>query len=306
MSHSHTDHHNHSHAHNRKDSGAKLQLVMMLTLAYMLVEVGAAYYTGSLALLADAGHMLSDVGSILLSLLAIWFTAKPANAKRTYGYYRSEILASFVNGLILVGLSVFIIYESIRRFNNPPAVMSSTMLIVSLVGFALNLYSVRILHAGAKESLNVKSAYLEVFSDLLATIGLVVASIIMMFTKWYLADPLISVIIGLMILPRTWMLLSECVNVLMEGTPGHVDLSKLRESFLAVAGVVEVHDIHVWTITSGLDAMSGHVTISDDAQADAVLSELTKIAEDEFHLNHTTIQVEQVQCKRLSGDSCSI
>jgi len=278
--------------------------VLALTGAYMLVEVAAGLYTGSLALLADAGHMLSDVASLILALLAFWFSSKPATAGKTYGYYRSEILAGLINGVLLVGISILILYEAYRRLNNPPEVMSGPMLVVAALGLAVNVVSVRLLGKMAEHSVNVKAAYLEVLGDLLATIGVILASCIMLVTHWYMADPLISGAIGLMILPRTWAVLSECTNILMEGAPGHVDLSRLRLSMLRVPGVVDVHDIHVWTITSGLDAMSGHVTISKDSPADDVLSEITRIAQVEFGINHTTVQVEQVECKRTGNDVC--
>lgn len=282
-----------------------MRLVLALTGCYMIVQVVAGLYTGSLALLADAGHLLTDIGSIMLALLAFWFSSRPSTAGKTYGYYRSEILAGLINGVLLVGISLFILYEAWKRLNNPPEVMSGPMLAVAIVGLVVNFFSAKLLHQDAGHSLNVKAAYLEVMSDLLATIGVILAAVIMLVTKWYMADPLISGLIGLMILPRTWGLLSECTNILMEGAPGHVDLEALRSAMLKVPGVVDVHDIHVWTITSGLDAMSGHVTIDKDSPPDAVLSHITDIAQDEFGLHHTTIQVEQIECKGQSNGACS-
>jgi cobalt-zinc-cadmium efflux system protein len=282
-----------------------MKMVLALTGAYMVVQVVAGLYTGSLALLADAGHLLTDIGSLILALLAFWFSARPSTPGKTYGYYRSEILAGLVNGVLLVGISIFILYESWHRLANPPAVVGGPMLAVALLGLVVNLICARMLHEGAGHSLNVKAAYLEVMSDLLATLGVIAAAAIMLVTKWYLADPIISGLIGLMILPRTWGLLSECTNILMEGAPGHIDIEKLREEMLAVPGVVDVHDIHVWTITSGLDAMSGHVTIDLESVPDVVLSKITEIAQDDFGIHHTTIQVEQVECKGQSNGTCS-
>ncbi|MBX9879131.1 MAG: cation diffusion facilitator family transporter [Candidatus Obscuribacterales bacterium] len=304
MSTSH-NHHSHTHGHGsfRQESKSRLLIVLYVTAAYMLAEIVGAYYTKSLGLLADAGHMLSDVGSLILALVAIWFGSRPPNPLKTYGYYRSEILAGLINGVLLVGLSVFILFESYQRLSDPPEVKSLPMLVVAVMGLLVNLVAFKLLHGVSKESVNMKAAYLEVMSDLLATVGVIVAAVIMLATGWYMADPIISGLIGLMILPRTWNLLKECTNVLMEGTPGHIDLVKLRNAMLAVPGVVEMHDIHVWTITSGRDAMSGHVTINREVPAENVLSSITRIAQDEFGINHTTFQVEETECK--GTDTCA-
>jgi len=299
------DSHVHGHAGAfRQESKSRLLIVLYVTATYMVAEIIGAFYTKSLGLLADAGHMLSDVGSLVLALVAIWFASRPPNALKTYGYYRSEILAGLINGVLLVGLSIFIFFESYQRLSDPPEVKSLPMLIVAIMGLVVNFISFKLLHGVAKDSINTKAAYLEVMSDMLATIGVILAAVIMLFTGWYQADPIISALIGLMILPRTWNLLKECTNVLMEGTPGHINLTSLRNAMLAVPGVVEMHDIHVWTITSGRDAMSGHVTINREVPAENILSEITRIAQDEFGINHTTFQVEETECKG-AGDSCA-
>lgn len=277
--------------------------VLWLTGAYLVVEVWAGFYTKSLALIADAGHMLTDVASICLALLAFWFSSRPATQEKTYGYYRSEILAGLVNGVCLVGISIYILCEAYQRLSYPKEVLGGPMLVVALIGLVVNLVSMRLLRQGADGSLNIKAAYLEVMSDLLATSGVIVAGVVVMCTKWYAADSLISTLIGLGILPRTWSLLSECTNILMEGAPGHVDIGKLREAMLQVKGVLDVHDIHVWTITSGLDAMSGHVTINGQSPSESVLSEITRVVQDDFGLRHTTIQVE-VECQGQTDESC--
>jgi cobalt-zinc-cadmium efflux system protein len=272
----------------------------------MIVEVGVGLYAHSLALLADAGHMLSDVGGLVLALVAFWFSAKAPTPDKTYGYYRSEILAGFFNSLVLVGISIYILVEAYQRFQHPGEVVALPALIVAVLGFGVNLTSLKLLHKDSQNSINARAAYLEVLSDSLATFGVIVSSTIILLTHWYQADAIISGIIGIAILPRTWMLLTECINVLMEGTPGHIDLSALRTAMLEVEGVQDVHDIHVWTITSGLDAMSGHVAIDTRAPAETVLTSVTKLLNDEFGLHHTTIQVEQVECKgtdRCGGES---
>jgi len=300
--------HDHEHAHGAasvREKGVSSMLVVLgITSAYMLVEVLAGFYTGSLALIADAGHMLGDVASLILALVAFWFSSKPPNLIKTYGYYRTEIFAALINGIVLVGISLFIVWEAYRRLSDPPAVIGAPMLVVGLLGLVVNLASAKLLSHSASENLNVKAAYLEVLSDLMATAGVLVAAVVVLLSKWYLVDPIVSGAIGLMILPRTWSLLAECTHILMEGAPGHVDLAGLRAAMLAVPGVVDIHDIHVWTITSGLDAMSGHVTIDKDSPADTVLSEITTIAQEKFGLRHTTVQVEQVECKGQTSGTC--
>ncbi len=213
----------HDHTPARRNKG-RLAAVLGLTSTYMMAEVVAGFWTGSLALLADAGHMLADVGGLALALLAITYAERPANPRRTYGYHRLEILATLANGVALVALSIFIFYEAIERLRNPPEVASGAMLIVAALGLLINIAGVFMLRAGSSESLNVKGAYLEVLSDAIASVGVIVAAAIMALTGWYAADPLISAAIGLFILPRTWSLLSSAVNVLLEGVPEDVDL----------------------------------------------------------------------------------
>lgn len=278
--------------------------VLALTGTYMVIECVTGYFTGSLAMFADAGHMLSDVAALVLSLLAVWFASKPATPGKTYGYYRSEILAGFFNALALVVLSLVVLYEAYRRLSSPPEVHGIPVLVVAAIGLIMQLVSLKMLKKSADASINTRAAYLEILGDSLASVGVIISSLIIIFTRWYLADPIISGIIGLAILPRTWLLLSECINILMEGTPGHIDLSSLREAITAVPGVQGIHDMHVWTITSGLDAMSGHIIIDSTAPAEEVLTNVTKILNEDFDLHHTTIQVEQLACKG-TGESCS-
>ncbi|HEY9676429.1 MAG TPA: cation diffusion facilitator family transporter [Drouetiella sp.] len=287
----------HSHGDVRNESKKGMLKVLGLTAAFMVLEVITGYLTGSLAMFADAGHMLSDVAALILGLLAVWFSSKPATPGKTYGYYRSEILAGFFNALALVGLSLFIVWEAYRRISNPPEVHGVPVLIVAAIGLAMQLASLKMLKQGADASINVRAAYLEILGDSLASLGVIVSSTIIIFTRWYAADPIISGLIGFAILPRTWLLLSECVNILMEGTPGRIDLANLRKAITGVEGVVDVHDIHVWTITAGLDSMSGHILIDSRVPSEDVLKAVTKILNDDFDLHHTTIQVEQMECK---------
>jgi cobalt-zinc-cadmium efflux system protein len=279
----------------RAKSKSKMLTVLAMICAYMIVEVIAALTTKSLALLADAGHLLTDVGALILGLIAIWFAGKPANQEKTFGYYRSEILAGFLNSLALAGISIFIASEAFHRLKEPLTVQSVPVFLIGLLGIVVNYLSLKILAEPNSQNINTRAAYLEILSDLIVSIGVIVSSIIIYFTHWYAADPLVGLLIAVFILPRTWLLLKECTNILMEGTPQHINLEALDRAMRAVPGVIEVHDIHVWTITSGLDAMSGHVRIADNILSDQVLEAVTKVCND-FDLHHTTIQVEQIVC----------
>ncbi|HTL46943.1 MAG TPA: cation diffusion facilitator family transporter [Verrucomicrobiae bacterium] len=291
--------HSHSHGLHAAGKGKRLLLVFSLTSVYMLAEIIGGILTKSLALLADAGHMLTDAAALGLALLAIWFAGRPATEKKTYGFYRMEILAAFINALVLLGISFFILYEAWRRFENPPEIQSKQMLIVAAFGLAVNLVSMAILHEHSEHSLNVKGAYLEVLSDMLGSIGVILASVIMLLTHWYYADPLISAGIGIFILPRTWNLLNEAAHILMEGTPAHIDLRELQAAIQGVKGVKSIHDLHVWTITSGVDAMSSHIAIDNTVPGERVLSVLRELLRDKFKIHHSTIQLEaeSEQCK---------
>lgn len=271
----------------------------------MLAEVAVGFFTGSLALLADAGHMLSDVSALSLALIALWFSTKPATDAKTFGYYRSEILAGFVNSLALVVISVVILVEAYNRFQNPPEVMAAPALATAVVGLIINVVCLKLLSKTAQQSVNVKAAYLELMGDMLGLIGVIISSGIIIATKWYVADAIVSGAIGLLIIPRTWVLLKECTHILMEGTPDHVDLAALRKELLNTEGVADVHDIHVWTLTSDVHALSAHVLIDASAKSDLVLKRITDVASHDFGLNHTTIQVEQLSCTD-SQDACPI
>jgi len=283
--------------HTNSAAGANkkhLAIVFGLTATYLVAEVVGGLMTGSLALLADAGHMLTDVAGLGLALMAIKFAERPATPERTYGYYRMEILAALTNAVVLIGISLYILYEAYERFLDPPEVESGAMLVVASIGLAINIVGMIILRKGSKESLNMKGAYFEVLSDMLTSVGVIVAGVIMMTTGWYYADPLISAGIGLFILPRTWILLRETVGILLEGTPSGVNLAAIREAVESLGGVSEIHDLHVWTLTSGVNAMSAHVVV-DDSKTDAeVLSAVHDMITKNFPIAHVTIQIEQV------------
>lgn len=275
----------------------RLLAAFSLTSAFMIAEVIGGLITGSLALLADAAHMLTDAGGLALALLAIRFAARPATPERTYGYLRSEILSALLNAVVLLVLTVYILWEAYKRFWSPPEILSGPMLAVACIGLVINLISMRLLAGGSSESLNVQGAYFEVLSDMLGSLGVIIAAIVVMATGWTLADPLIGAAIGLFIVPRTWILLKQAVHILMEGTPPRVDLGLLEKALREIPGVSAVHDLHVWTITSGLDAMSGHLVVPDQQLGKSVLQTAQETLKTRFKIEHTTLQIEDVSVR---------
>lgn len=270
-----------------------LIFVLLLSGTYMIAEVIGGVITQSLALMADAAHMLTDVVGLLLALIAIKIGEKKADASKTFGYYRTEILAAVINAVVLLGISLYVLYEAYQRFQNPPAVQSKTMLIVAGIGLVVNIIGMMILRKDSEGSLNMKGAYFEVLSDMLTSIGVMIAGVIMLTTGWYYADPIISAAIGLLIFPRIWRLLKEAVNVLLEGTPKDVDIHQLRKSLEGVQGVKEVHDLHVWSLTSSVNAMSAHIVRDQGAVQNQLLKILTEVTTQNFKISHTTFQIEE-------------
>lgn len=270
----------------------RLKWALALTATYMVAEVIGGLVTGSLALLADAAHMMTDVGGLALALLAIRFAAREATPQRTFGYLRMEVLSALTNAVVLLLLTVYILYEAYQRFLAPPEILSGPMLIVAAIGLVVNLISMRLLAGGSSESLNVKGAYFEVLSDMLGSIGVIIAALLMMWKGWALADPIIGAGIGLFIVPRTWALLKQVTHILMEGTPPNVDLSIVENKLLAIPDVTAVHDLHVWTVTSGFDAMSCHLLVADISIGREALRQARRVMKDEFGIDHVTIQVE--------------
>jgi cobalt-zinc-cadmium efflux system protein len=290
-------HDGHGHALPKSGSAAgrhksRLAWALALTATYMVAEVVGGLLTGSLALLADAAHMLTDAGGLALALIAIRFAERPATPQKTYGYVRAEVLSALANAVVLLLLTIYILYEAYERFINPPEILSGPMLAVALIGIVVNLISMRLLASGSSESLNVRGAYFEVLSDLLGSFGVVIAALIVMTTGWTLADPIVGAGIGLFIVPRTWRLLKEAVHILLEGVPAEIDLTLLERVLKEIPGVAAVHDLHVWTLTSGLDSMSGHIVVNDMADARRVLETARNQMKEKFGLDHVTIQIE--------------
>jgi cobalt-zinc-cadmium efflux system protein len=261
----------------------------------MILEFAGGLLTKSLALLSDSGHMLSDAGALALSLIAMRFAAKPPSSKNTYGYHRFEILAALLNGVTLFVIAGFIIAEAVERFRNPPEVASGSMMIIAAIGLLANLLSAWFLmrKGDVKDNLNVRSAYLHVLGDALGSVGAIVAGLLMLLFSWYVADPIISVLVALLILKSAWGVIASTVHILMEGAPPSIDQAKLRAALLHLPGVQDVHDIHVWTITSGMDAMSCHLLVREEAAEQTVLQAAVTMLAETFGIEHATVQIEK-------------
>jgi len=288
----------HEHTHGTSSSRA-LGLTLALVAAYTVVEVVGGVLTGSLALLADAGHMLSDTGSIAIALLAIWLARRPATAQRSFGYKRAEILAALVNGVTLVAISIWIFIEAFQRFRDPPDVLGGWMLAIALGGVVINVAGALILSRSEGESLNVVAARRHVLADLLGSLGVIVAAVIILATGWLYADPLISVVIGVLVAASSWTVLRESVAILLEMTPSELDAEEVKARMLSVESVTNVHDLHIWTITSGFPALSAHVLVEPGADCHGKRRELERLLEAEFELDHTTLQVDHASDRLL-------
>ena len=290
--------HNHNHSqggHTLKSSNrTALTAALIITAGIMVLEFIGGLFTNSLALLSDAGHMLSDTTSLGLSLFAAVLALKPPSPQKTYGFYRFEILAAFVNGLTLFAIAGFIVWEAYERFFAPPLVNSGYMIGIASLGLLANLVSARILtgQGNMEQSINLRSAYLHILGDALGSVGAIIAGLLMYFFSWYWADPVISVIVALLILRSAWAVIDESVNILLEGTPSTINWEEVRGSLLTIDGVKAVHDLHIWTITSGLESLSCHLVIEADKDPQPILQAAICIIRDKFQINHTTIQIE--------------
>lgn len=274
-------------------SRRRLLVVLALTAAYMLAEAVGGWWTGSLALLADAGHMLTDVAALVLALTALWFGSRPATPSKTFGYYRLEILAAFVNGVALVVVSLFIFYEAYGRWLAPPVIEhSSVMMLVAAGGLVTNLLCAWMLHGDHHEDLNVRGAWLHVISDALGSVGAIAAGALVTFFNFYRADPLFSALIAVLIIWSSWNLIRDATNVLLEGAPAHINLASVEDAILDTVGVEDVHDLHVWTITSGREALSAHVIHAPAVSQPELLKELRAKLHERFGVDHLTIQME--------------
>jgi cobalt-zinc-cadmium efflux system protein len=284
--------HHHSEQPDKKDGRHRLTVALSITASWFVIELVGGLYANSLALLADAAHMLTDLAALGLSLFALKVSTRPATHQKTFGYLRAEILAALANGIFLILIGFYIFYESYKRFRQPPEVKSVPMLIIAATGLAANLVTASLLFRGRQENLNLRGAFLHVLGDTLGSIGAIVAGLLMMLRQWYLADPIVSTIVGALILYSSWELVSESVDILLEGTPRHLKISNILYDLGSIAGVVSVHDLHVWSITSDMTAMSCHVVLRQNEDSGAALSKLSNLMREKYGIEHATIQIE--------------
>ncbi len=289
----------HPHASAAGANRGRLGVVFAITLTIFVVELAGGFLANSLALLADAGHMFTDVAGIGLALAAIWFAGRPATEDRTFGYLRLEVLAAVANAVLLFGVAAVVLFEAWRRLSEPPEIASGLMLGVALLGLGANAVSLFLLRDAQRESLNMRGAYLEVMGDLAGSAAVIVAAAVIAVSGWTAADAIASAIIGLLIIPRTWRLLRDAVDVLLEATPKGVDLDEVRAHILRARGVADVHDLHAWTISSGLNVVSAHVVLEATADPPGVLDELCRCLSGDFDIEHSTFQLESADRRRL-------
>jgi len=290
------------HARDHAGERAAVRTGLAVSSGLFLVELVGGWVTNSLALMTDAMHMLSDVGALGLTLFALWIGARPASASKTFGYYRAEILAALVNGVVLWVVVIFIVREAWERLSEPQPVMGPGLVVIALAGLAVNVFVARRLRGHSHGSLNLRGAYLHVLSDLLGSIGAVVAGLVIVTTGWTLVDPLVSVGIAVLILFSSWQLVREAVDVLMEAVPAHVDADELQRRLEAIPGTVEVHELHVWSLTTGRCALSAHAVIDGTVHGDDLLAEMSDLCADHFRIEHVTIQLEHKSRRHAEPD----
>ena len=294
MAHSHTSH---AHDHTAGANSRMLAIALALTTAFLIAELVGSYLFNSLALLSDAAHMFTDSAALAIALAAIKIGQRPADDRRTYGYRRFEILAAAFNALLLFAVAGYVLWEGIGRFFEPTQVQSTGMLVVASIGLVVNIIAMRLLSAGKEQSLNVKGAYLEVWADMLGSIGVIAGALIIMFTGWQWIDPVVAIGIGLWVLPRTWTLLRDTTHILLEGVPRGLDLGAVRTAISATPGVASTHDLHVWSMTSDDVSASAHVELKPGAEAESVRLAIVAMLLDQFGIEHATIQVEEEACE---------
>ncbi|MEX5539983.1 cation diffusion facilitator family transporter [Pseudomonas poae] len=283
----------HQHAQVRAGHERKLWIALCLTSSFMIAEVIGAFVTGSLALLSDAAHMMTDALALAIALVAIQVAKRAADRKRTFGYARFEILAAAFNALLLFAVAFYILYEAWQRLRAPAEIQSTGMLVIALLGLIVNLVSMRLLSSASDESLNVKGAYLEVWSDMLGSIGVIIAALVIMFTGWGWVDSVVAAAIGFWVLPRTWTLLKESMNVLLQGVPHGIDIDQVEQGIRRVPGVEDVHDLHIWALTSGKNVLSAHLVAAPTSGSEQqILSLVTQLLHEQFDISHVTLQVE--------------
>jgi len=288
----HAHAHDHGPATRSASSIRKLKIALALTFGYMLAEAAGGWLSNSLALMADSVHMLTDVAALSLTLASFWFATRPATAAKTFGFYRAEILAAFVNGIALVILSIWVVYEAVMRWLSPPEIHGSSLTIVAAGGLIVNIIVLKMLHGDHEHDLNMRGAWLHVAGDLLGSLAALISGLLIVAFGWLWADAVTSILISVIIIFGAWRLVSESVNVLLEGTPSHIDIAKVKDAILAIDGVTGVHDLHVWTISSGIEALTAHINHDDSVEHSDLLAVVREKVHDAFSIDHLTIQME--------------
>lgn len=291
----------HNHAAGSKSEKA-LWISFGLTAAFLIAEVVGGILSQSLALLSDAAHMFTDVAALAISLAAVRISQRPADRQRSFGYYRFEILAAAFNAMLLFAVAIYILYEAYLRLASPPEIQSTTMLVIAALGLVINLISMRVLTSGKDESLNLKGAYLEVWSDMLGSVGVIVGAMIIRFTGWVWVDSVVAVGIGLWVLPRTWVLLKASMNILLEGVPEEIEVEQVGNALLAVPGVLSFHDLHVWAIGSGKVSLTTHVVHRPEVAYLSIMEDIRERLANDFKITHVTIQCELTPCHQTDED----
>lgn len=277
-------------------SERNLWIVLALTSGFMFAEIVGGLLTRSLALISDAAHMFTDAAALAIALVAIRIGGRAADHKRTFGYYRFEILAAAFNAVVLFLVAGYILYEAYHRFRSPPEIHSAGMLVIASIGLAVNFIGMRLLQGGAESSLNIKGAYLEVWADMLGSLGVIVAAVVIYFTQWTWVDAAVAAAIGIWVLPRTWTLLRESLNILLEGVPLGVNLDEIEQALLAVPGVRDIHDLHVWALSSGKNSLTVHAVLAEGGDEQTVLRQATDLLASRFSIRHVTVQIEAAAC----------
>lgn len=286
----------HHHSHAKATQERSLFLALILTSTVLILEVIGGLIAGSLALLSDAAHMMTDVTALAISLASIKISKRPADLIRTFGYYRFEILAALFNTILLFLIALYIAYEAYQRFEHPEKVHSIGIIVIASIGLVVNILSIRLLTKGNNKSLLMKSAYLEIWSDLVASIGVIIGAIIIYFTGWDWVDSIVALLIGMWVLPRTFILLKESINILLEGVPNEINLSQLTECMYKTEGVLDIHELHVWAISNDKISLTAHVVIDLQYDVEQVASNLRAILSSQFNITHTTLQYERSKC----------
>jgi cobalt-zinc-cadmium efflux system protein len=296
-------HHHHSgdqHSHSNTNNRNILLTALILTSCFMLVEVVGGLLSGSLALIADAGHMLTDAGALLLAFSAVSWSNKPADKKRTFGYARLQVLAAFTNGIALIALTIWIIVEAVGRFQNPQPIESLAMFMVALIGLVVNLLVFKLLHGASEGNINIRGAMLHVMGDLLGSVGAIIAAIMIYFRGWLWADPILSVLVSLLILKSAWRLIKESAHILLEGSPGDLDIEAIKRSLVALDKVDNIHHVHLWCLNEQKTMISLHANIAPSQTPDMILGSIKEVLREQYNIEHATIQIEQQLCAEIN------